>query len=355
MNILEIIIIIVTAALVFWGWRRGFVRKLASLLMLVLSIVLVSAALPYVTEFLKDNTPLYDYIYEQCELAVSNQIGSLWTSLSGSLSDITTCQTGSSADSSATTSGDGTAAGLTRDAIKSLMEQYGYGDYTSLIDSLTGEELRQYAEQVLGGDFSSLLTTGGSGPAAVNVSGIGTDAKEAGNFQLLSETGEASDSILDTLSSGSNVQNEIIDALPIPQVIKNMLINNNNEEGYESLFVTSFQEYLVGSIATLILNAIAFLLAVLLVNVALRVAFMLLNVFAQLPVLGLANRLAGAALGLVEALFLLWIFFLILTVAQTTEVGASLMTMVNSSALLSWLFETNLFLRIVAWAAARFI
>ncbi|MCD7883110.1 MAG: CvpA family protein [Lachnospiraceae bacterium] len=346
MNILEIIIIIVTIALVFWGWCRGFVKKLASMLMLVLSIVLVSAVLPYVTGFLKNNTPLYDYIYEQCETAVSNQIGSLLTSFSGSLSDITTYQTWSSSDSSGSTAGNGTAADLTRDEIKSLMEQYGYGDYTSLIDSLTDEELEQYVEQYLGGDFSSLLTTGSSGSATVYVNGIEADVKTAGELQLLSGTGDA---------SGSSVQNAIIDALPIPQMIKNMLINNNNEEGYESLAVTSFREYLVGSLATLILNAISFLAAVLLVNVALRVAFMLLNVFAHFPIVGLANRLAGAALGLVEALFLLWIFFLILTVAQTTEAGAALMTMVNNSALLSWLFNSNLFLRIVIWAAARFM
>ncbi|MCC8047201.1 MAG: CvpA family protein [Clostridiales bacterium] len=325
MNILEIIVIVITIALIFSGWCRGFVKKLTSMLMLALSIVLVSAVLPYVTSFLKDNTPLYDYIYEQCEQTLSDEFDSLQTSL-GSISFTT-------GDASAAAASD-----LSRDEIKSLMEQYGYGDYTSLIDSLTDEELQQYVEQYLDGDISSLFTT----DSISLLSGSG-------------DSGASGDDAQEAQAAVSTVQSEIINALPVPQMIKNMLINNNNEETYASLDVSGFQEYLVESLSTLILNAISFLVTILLVNLALRLAFLLLDVFAHLPVVGFANRLAGAALGLVEALFLLWIFFLILTVAETTDVGLSLMTMVNDSALLSWAYEANLFLRIVVWTAARFM
>lgn len=372
MNILEIIVIVVTAALIFWGWHQGFVKKLASMLMLVLSIVLVSVVLPYVTGFLKNNTPLYDNIYERCDQVVSDQIDTLLASLSdtigtyqtgsGSGTSGTTEDGGTGSGASGTTADDGTASELDRDEIKSLMEQYGYGDYTSLIDALTDEELEQYVDQYLNGDFSSLFTTGSTGNVEMVLTSVTLDGSGAGQtamtgFHLLSAE---SDSALEADASGSasdasssTLQTEIINALPIPQVIKNMLINHNNEESYESLDVSTFQEYLVGSISTLLLNAISFLVAVILVNVALRVAFMLLNIFANLPVIGLANRLAGAALGLVEALFLLWLFFLILTVAQTSDMGSSIMTTINNSPLLSWLYESNLFLRIVTWAAAR--
>ncbi|MCD8104120.1 MAG: CvpA family protein [Lachnospiraceae bacterium] len=312
MSILEIIIIVITIALVFSGVRRGFVKKLASMLSLVLSIVLVSAVLPYVTGFLKNNTPLYDYIFAQCEQVISDQTESLWTGLTGSLSDII-----------------GT-------------------DLTGSLSDLTDTDLTGSLSVIAG----TGLTGNISGGTGVSLSdGTGTGEWNAGGFSLVSEeTG----SVLDVLMSSTTVQNEIINALPIPQMLKNMLIANNNEEGYESLNVSGFQDYIVGSIATLILNAVSFLVAVLLVNVALRVALMLLDVFSHFPVIGLANRLAGAAFGLVEALFLLWFFFIILTIAQTTETGAALMTMVNNSALLSWLYEANLFLRIMLWGAAIF-
>ena len=67
MNLLTIIILIVFALCLLRGWQRGFIKSLASMFSLILSIMLVSAATPYVTKFLKTQTPLYDYILEKCE------------------------------------------------------------------------------------------------------------------------------------------------------------------------------------------------------------------------------------------------------------------------------------------------
>ncbi|MCC8067855.1 MAG: CvpA family protein [Clostridiales bacterium] len=304
MNVLEIIIIVVFGVLAISGLRRGFVRKLASMLSLALSVMLVSAVLPYVTDFLKDNTPVYDYIVEQCEQTAAEQISGLWTS------------------SGTDTEGE-SLEDLTREEAKALMEQYGYGEYASVVDTLSDEEFAQYKEQYLQQYVSDLLSG--------NVSDSGG-----------------------TLTLDENVQNEVIDSLPLPEVIKNMLISHNNADGYASLAVSNFQDYIVESLATLILNALSFLIAVILVQIVLRILIMVLDILAHFPVVGLVNRVAGLALGLLEALFLLWIFFLILTILQATEVGAVLLSMVEESSLLTWLYESNLFLRIVLWASALF-
>ena len=52
MNILEIAVVILIAVFAIAGWRKGFVRKLASMLSFVISIILVAVFLPYMTEFL---------------------------------------------------------------------------------------------------------------------------------------------------------------------------------------------------------------------------------------------------------------------------------------------------------------
>lgn len=144
MNILEIVVIVVTIALILSGFRAGFVRKLASMLSLVLSIALVSAILPYVTDFIKNNTPLYDYIVEQCENVAAEQLSGLWTS--------------SGTESSGLVTGS-----LTREEAKALMEQYGYGAYTSMVDSLTDEEFEAYKEQYLEQYASQLQSESGGG------------------------------------------------------------------------------------------------------------------------------------------------------------------------------------------------
>ncbi|MCD8335704.1 MAG: CvpA family protein [Lachnospiraceae bacterium] len=314
MNILEIVVIIVTIALILSGFHAGFVRKLASMLSLVLSIALVSAILPYVTDFIKTSTPLYDFIVEQCENVAAEQFSGLWTG-SLSTSDLVAADSSDLSD-------------LTREEAKTLMEQYGYGAYTSIVDSLTDEEFEQYKEQYLE-QYSSLLRSDGSEGSVIST-------------------------LAGSLTIDEDAQNEIIDSLPIPQVIKNMLINNNNEEGYASLDVSTFQDYVIEYLATLILNVVSFLAAVLLVHIALRLLVMLLNILAHFPVVGFVNRLAGGALGILQALFVLWIFFLILTVLQTTDIGMTLISMVEESVLLSWLYESNLFLRIILMAAAVF-
>ncbi|MCD8023877.1 MAG: CvpA family protein, partial [Lachnospiraceae bacterium] len=361
-NILEIVIVLVTLVFVISGFRTGFVKKLASMLSLVLSIVLVSAVLPYVTDFIQNNTPLYDYIVEQCERVAAEQLGSFATgeiatsfwsaadcpahletfhvgqgggtvpSKSSVLSTVTVSSDVAVNLSALSDSDEATAsfatddladyvAGLTREEVKELMEAYGYGDYTYLVDLLSDEELEAYKEQYLQEYLSQLLSDDDTASVIASLSG--------------------------SLTLDDETQTEINDSLPIPEVIKNLLIRNNNEDGYESLNVSTFQDYIIEYLATLILNVVSFLVAVILVHVCLHLVIMLLNVLAHFPVIGIVNRLAGAGLGVVEALFALWLFFLLLTVLQATEAGAGLLAMVEESSLLTWLYESNLFLRIV--------
>ncbi len=333
-NILEIIVLVVTVMLIISGFRRGFVKKLASMLSLVLSIALVSAVLPYVTEFIKDNTPVYDYIVEQCENVLVSQLTGI------SIGSAGTSGSSDSTGASDSTSASEYLAGLSREETKALMEQYGYGEYASLVDSLSDEELEAYKEQYLGEYISQLFSDSS-----------GADSSTSGSSD--SETGSIA-SALSSLTLDKSTQNEIIDSLPLPEVIKDMLINHNNDDGYEALDVSNFQGYIVEYLATLILNVISFIVAVILVHIVLRLLIMVLDMIAHFPVIGFVNRLAGAGLGIVEALFLLWLFFLILTILQATSGGELLLSMVEESSLLSWLYESNLFLRIVLWAAAMF-
>lgn len=67
MNLLTIIVLIIFAISILHGYRKGFIKSLASMVSIILSIVLVNIATPYVTDFLKAQTPVYDYILEKCE------------------------------------------------------------------------------------------------------------------------------------------------------------------------------------------------------------------------------------------------------------------------------------------------
>lgn len=56
------------------GYRRGFVREVVSLMFVVLSIVVVWVINPYVTDYLKEETPVYSMIQEQCRESIGQQL-----------------------------------------------------------------------------------------------------------------------------------------------------------------------------------------------------------------------------------------------------------------------------------------
>ena len=58
----------------FWGFRRGFVREAVSMLFVVLSVVIVWFINPYVNEFIRENTSVYETIQGGCRSFVEEQM-----------------------------------------------------------------------------------------------------------------------------------------------------------------------------------------------------------------------------------------------------------------------------------------
>ena len=301
MNILEIIIIVLAVVFAVTGYLKGFVRKLASLLSLVVSVTLVSVSLPYVTDFLKNSTPVYDAIVDQCREIAESQIAGVLDS------------------GSATDTALDAYRNMGREEIKDLMRQEGYD--SSVIDSLTDEQLESYREQFIQQYAARYLS---------------------GDQSL----GGQPDSV---------TQTELIEHLPLPKLFREQLLSNNTSEGYLKLGVSTFQDYIVHFCATVILNVVSFLVAFILVQLALRMVIAALDILSQAPVLSTVNRVAGLLLGLLQLLFLLWIFFMAVSAASATEAGLYLMSMIQESRLLGYLYDSNLFMRIVLQAAGMFL
>lgn len=254
-NILEIAVAAIILLFAVTGYRRGFVKKLAAMVSLLVSVALVSALLPWITDFLKENTPVYTMIEEQCRSVMEKQIGDT----------------------------------LLLDAKKSSDDSSQAGNSTPLLGNLTRIE-----------------------------------------------------------------QTELIENLPLPEFLQDLLLDYNNEEGYKGLGVGTFQDYLTGFIATGILNVAAFLISVLVVHLLLWLSISALSILTKLPVIRVVNRVAGLVLGLLQALLVIWLACLILSLVSGTEPGMQLMELIKSSSWLNWLYESNLFLEIVLRASVFF-
>lgn len=95
-------------------------------------------------------------------------------------------------------------------------------------------------------------------------------------------------------------------------------------------------------IAAVILNALSFILAYIIISIALAVVCGVLDIVAKLPVLHQINETAGLLVGLAEGLLDIWIGFVVLNIFCETSWGKVLLESINNSSFLTMLYENNL-------------
>lgn len=136
-------------------------------------------------------------------------------------------------------------------------------------------------------------------------------------------------------------QLSIIEDAELPEFMKAALVENNNGEIYEQLEVEYFAEYAGKFLANWVIRVLAFIITFLVVWIVIRVFVFSLDVIAELPVLHGINRGIGTVLGLGFALIFVWIGFLWLSIAYSSEIGQMCHEWVQESRILTYLYEHN--------------
>ncbi len=142
MNIMLIIVSLVLFLCSVSGLIAGFLKKASGLLSFILAGMLVTALLPTVTGWLRNDTPLYGLIREQCAAAAGeiakNTIAGTFSSSSGETGSGSASDQLPSSSSGSPSSGNGAFynadGSVDRAAVKSMLNQYGYD--SSAIDNL---------------------------------------------------------------------------------------------------------------------------------------------------------------------------------------------------------------------------
>lgn len=283
MNIMTIIILAVIALFAFSGWRSGLVRKLHGVIALILSGLLVSALLPYVTLFVKTRTPVYPFVEEQCAQVMDHMVEK-------------------------TASGNGSSGAIDRETVRYWMQQYGMD--TSSLDQMQESDLLRLARQY----FPDLVEQQISG----------------------------------TLNSLTRIQQtDLIRNLPVPSFVQNMMLNYNNKEGYKRLGAADFGEYLTKFFCNAVINVVSFVATMILVSMIVWGILAALDLFASFPIIGTVDHLGGLLFGTAQGIMIIWIVFLVIYLLSGTAAGMKLMEMIDESAVLRPLYESNLFLRLI--------
>lgn len=142
-------------------------------------------------------------------------------------------------------------------------------------------------------------------------------------------------------------ETSFIENLSLPESIKTTLIENNNKDVYKALAVNSFEEYVVGILSVVVINTISYVSCLLAAWIALYILSHILNLISKLPLLNEINKTTGLLAGLLSGCIKIWIFFVILTMFSTSTIGANLFEMINTSPLLSFIYDNNLLMKVI--------
>lgn len=167
------------------------------------------------------------------------------------------------------------------------------------------------------------------------------------DLEALGITEEDIQNVIGNIEIPREKQIELIEQANMPEIFKDLLLENNNSEVYQALGVTTFGEYIGSYLAKLIADIAAFLLTLFVVTVVVRSIVYALGIIGDLPVIGGLNRVAGGILGMATGLLIIWVAFIVITLLYSTNVGRTCFKDIAASRLLTFLYKNNVLLNFV--------
>lgn len=282
------------------GVYRGAIRIAVSLLTTLVTLVLVTLLTPYAAKAIIKLTPLDEMIQEQVSSAI---IGAAASGAAGEES-----------------------GALTEDGVRGVLGAAGISE----------EDLAAYGikiEDIVNGKIS------GDDLAQYGISRNILDG--------LKDKGTVKD-VIESVEIPRDMQMSAIEASDLPELFKSLLSTNNNSEIYKELEVENFVQYVGSFLAMLLINIVAFLCVFLLVTIILRAIIFALDIVSELPVFGFLDRIAGGAAGILCALVIVWIMFIIITLLYVASIGTDFYEMIQASGFMRILYEYNPIMRLAA-------
>ena len=142
-------------------------------------------------------------------------------------------------------------------------------------------------------------------------------------------------------------QVSIIEGMHLPQSLKDSLIENNNAQAYKALAIDNFNDYVVSYLTGLIINAMSFIITFVVILIILWVLCFTLNIISKLPLLNQINKSAGFIAGLIHGLIVVWLFFILITVFGSTQIGQQGLEMIGESQILNLIYNNNFILQFI--------
>ena len=183
-------------------------------------------------------------------------------------------------------------------------------------------------------------------PAATGILRANTGIRRAVGRGLLHMSGLEDGGIGLSISIPAQ-QRQSIEGLKLPTQIKEILLENNTHEIYSLLGVDTFLDYLGASLANMVLKVIVSAVMFVLVYCLIKLIMKWLDLITRLPVLSGMNQIAGALLGGVQGLCIVWAGGMVLELCSAMKWAQPVLTQIERSVWLSFLYDYNIFNKLI--------
>ncbi len=139
-------------------------------------------------------------------------------------------------------------------------------------------------------------------------------------------------------------QMELINQLKVPDILKNKLMENNNDETYKSLNVDGFYNYVSAYMTRTLMNVIGVFVTFIAIMLVLIIICIILGILVkEIPIIAGVNRLGGMILGAAVGMAIIWLFMAVASVA----IHKSYSGMIGDNPILLWLDQNNIFTKMI--------
>ncbi|MCL2400201.1 MAG: CvpA family protein [Defluviitaleaceae bacterium] len=141
---------------------------------------------------------------------------------------------------------------------------------------------------------------------------------------------------------------ELISTLPIPDILRRNLIENNNPNMFELLNVQTIEEYIASYFAGLAINIISIILVFIAVRLILGLISGVLNIVGKLPIIKQFNHGGGLLLGILQGVIVVWVGLTIINLFFLDPTAPGLQVMLDESLVAGWFYENNPIMHMIA-------
>ncbi|MBC7960738.1 MAG: CvpA family protein [Vallitaleaceae bacterium] len=144
-----------------------------------------------------------------------------------------------------------------------------------------------------------------------------------------------------------NDQIQLIQDLKVPHFIKKTLIHENNPVVYDLLKASGLEEYIGGTIATIVINALAFLIVFVIVLLLMRIIALLLHFVSKLPVVHQMDKLGGLAIGIIQGTLIVWVVCTVISFMIAVQGNEKLLLLIERSPVVQLFYNNNLLVEFI--------